>query len=277
MAEWTRRTPWRQGLLLPNEAVKPLLGELPELSDAVVVVATHDCDLAQTTENEPCIELVIGQRLTTSDGNFTHAKTARTLHIFFDGEDAFWAEFNANAKKLIPKSELVDYYPRNTSRLSPSNLATFQRWLASRYRRSAFPDEFERRLKENRLTERLAKAVKPHGSYITAILFDVDEGKELNRNGPDDAYLLDIILLHAVEPDGKAAAIAADQAKKAIKSAFKNRLFDPSTEKWQYIKLRYIDVLSEEGLTYRQFTLMKPWRLEYVSLGADPQQPIPMD
>jgi len=32
------------------------------------------------------------------------------------------------------------------------------------------------------------------------------------------------------------------------------------------------DAVSEEVLTYRQYTLLKPWRLEHLSLAADPQQ-----
>jgi hypothetical protein len=104
-------------------------------------------------------------------------------------------------------------------------------------------------------------------------LFDVDEGEEKARVGEDDVYILDITLIHATEPDFAKAEAAADTAKKAIEEAFKNKLFDKESGKWKFIELRYVDVLSEEALTYRQFTLMKRWRLDYVSLGAEPQQP----
>lgn len=271
MAEWTRETPWRQGHLLTDEAVK-LLGYT---DDTVVIVVTHDCDLVQLTSNEPVVEVVAGRRITDADGNYTHAKSARTLHIKFEGDATLLAEFVITAKRGIQKEILANFKPTIEHRLSLSCKATLQRWLASRYRRSAFPDEFERRLlRETKLAERITKAIKPHGDMITAVLFDVDEGQELVRIGADDVYVLDITLLHSVESDYDMAASAANTAKAAIKAAFKAKLFDEKSGKWQYIELRYFDVISEEALTYRQFTLMKPWRLDYISLGADPQQPI---
>lgn len=276
MADWQRDTTWRQGRLLTPEAVQTLgLLHPTHPADTLVIVASHDCDLAQLIASEPQAELLVGRRLETLDGNFTHAKAARTLHIGFAGDDPVLAEFVATAKCSIGKELLGDFQPAEPSRLSPAGQATFQRWLAARYHRSAFPDEFERRLvRETRLAERIAKAVKPHGELITAVLFDVDEGVERVRNGPYDVYLLDITLLHATEPDFAQAEAAASTAKRAIQSDFERKLFDAQTGQWQSIELRYLDVMSEEALTYRQFTLLKRWRLDHISLGAEPPQPL---
>jgi hypothetical protein len=85
--------------------------------------------------------------------------------------------------------------------------------LARRYRRSAFPDEFERRLtKQTKQADKIAKALKPHGALIVGIFFDVDDGHEVTRNGPDDTYTLGLLILHAAEPDFDAAEMAAEQA-----------------------------------------------------------------
>lgn len=84
MVEWTRETPWRQGHLLTDEAANALgLGNPEHPDDTVVIVATHDCDLAQLPESEAAIEVVVGRRIEAMDGNYTYAKTARTLHIKF--------------------------------------------------------------------------------------------------------------------------------------------------------------------------------------------------
>jgi lactam utilization protein B len=147
-------------------------------------------------------------------------------------------------------------------------------WLASRYRRSAFPDEFERRLiKESKLHEKIAKAVKPHGALIAGVFFDVDQGAEITRAGSDDTYTLDITILHAADPNFDAAEKAAETAAKAIEKAFKDKLFAP-TQTWQHIELRSCEVLSESVLTYQLFKQLKRWRLEHISLGAVPQQPV---
>jgi hypothetical protein len=276
VAEWNRDTHWRQGHLLDSDAVEALgLAHPADSEKTLVIVASHDCDLAQAPEGEPCVEVVVGCIVTNRDGNCTHAKNARKLHIEFASTIALWAEFEATAKVLVNKIALNEFRPRNDAHLTPENQAIFQMWLASRYRRSAFPDEFERRLtsKELKLHEKIARAVKQHGDLIAGVFFDVDEGDEVTRNGPDDTYVLDIIILHLADPDFDAAEKAATAAANAIEEAFNNKLFEP-TKTWQHIELRSCEPVSESVLTYQQFKQLKRWRLEHVSLAADPQQPV---
>ncbi|MCK4623014.1 MAG: hypothetical protein KAT62_12455 [Desulfuromonadales bacterium] len=275
MAEWTRDTPWRQGRLLTDEAVAEIGLKHPEYPDeTVVIVVTHGCDLAQQPDKEPHVEVIVGHQISTLDGNNTHAKSSRTLHIEFEGSKPLSAEFVISEKLSIPKQSLVSFVPNSISRLSPPSLATLQLWLASRYRRSAFPDAFERRLVESKLAAKITKAVKPHGEKITAVFFDVDEGQEVIRTEPDDVYTLDIILLHATEPDFNAAEQAAIDAKAAIENSFRKTFLDPKSGNWKGIELRYVDAISEEALTYRQSKLLKKWRLDHISLRAEPQQSI---
>ena len=276
MAEWNRDTPWRQGHLLGNDAIEALgLHHAVAPDQTLAIVASHDCDLAQAPEGEPVVEVVVGLLVTDKDGNCTHAKNARKLHVEFVGAAVFWAEFEATAKLSVKKRALNDFVPRPEAHLSPENQAIFQMWLASRYRRSAFPDEFERRLtlKEFKLHEKIAKAVKPHGELIAGVFFDVDEGAEVTRDGPDDTYTLDITILHSADPDFEAAEKAADTVAKVIEKAFKDKLFDP-TKTWRYVELRSCDPVSESVLTYQQFKQLKRWRLEHISLAAEPQQPV---
>lgn len=274
MTKWTRDTPWRQGQLLTDEAVRSLgLSHPEDKENTLVIVATHDCDLVQLPEKEPYIELIVGHRIANLDGNNTHAKSSRKLHVKFDGNEPLLAEFVITAKFSILKTDFLGLMPVNNIRLSLQNLATFQQWLASRYRRSAFPDEFERRLvHETKLAEKISKIIKPHGELITAVFFDVDEGQDIHHKGPDDLYVLDIILLHITEPDFNRAESAAINAKKAIEKVFNEKLYDHRFGMWKWIELRYVDVISEEALTYRQSTILKKWRLDYISLGAEPQQ-----
>ncbi len=275
MAEWNRDTPWRQGHLLGNDAVEALgLTSILEPERTLVIIASHDCDLAQTPELEPVIEVVVGRLITEKDGNCTHGKNARKLHIEFVGVDTFWVEFEVTAKRSIDKLALNAFEPRLDACLSPQNRINFQMWLASRYRRSAFPDEFERRLtRETKLAEKISKAVKPHGELIAGVFFDVDEGVEVARCGPDDTYVLDIIILHSADPDFYAAEKAAENAARTIEQAFREKLFVP-TETWRHIELRSCDCISESVLTYLQFKQLKRWRLDHLSLAAEPQHSV---
>lgn len=163
MAEWTRTTPWRQGHLLTKEAIKAIGLSHPQFPDnTLVIVASHDCDITQTPDREPQVEVVVGRRISTVDGNNTNAKSPRTLHIEFQGAESTLGEFVITDKKSVPKEVLGAFEPATDAKLAPPGLRIFQRWLASRYLRSAFPDEFERRLKESGLADKIAKAVKPH-------------------------------------------------------------------------------------------------------------------
>lgn len=275
MAEWTRATPWRQGHLLTQEAAQSLgLCHQYGPADTWVVVASHDCDLAQLPASELMVEVVVGRQVARPDGNYTHAKTARTLHISFEGATPLLVEFVITAKCSIPKEGLAAFQPNASLRLSPQSLATFQRWLAARYQRAAFPDVFEGRLKQYELDKKISKALKPHGELITAVLFDVDEGREVMRQGPDDLYTLDITLLHAVEPDFDKAEAAAQQVAAEIQDAFDAKLKRPNKDQWQEIELRNCDAISEHAITYYQFSVMKRYRLDHLSLGADPQQSV---
>ena len=279
MEEWSRNTPWRQGSLLSLSTVECFGLSHPEQgSETVVIVASHDCDISQDVAVEPNVEVVIGKVLcvdsSSLDGNYTNAKNARTLHIPLAGETTQYVEFVSTNKQSIDKRRLLDHQPDSHFCIEREFRITFQRWLASRYRRSAFPDEFEQRLVQNKLDQKIANAMKKTSAHITAIFFDVDEGKELVHAGPQGCYCLDIIILYSTSTDADAALLTANTAKSTIETAFKNKLYDESTDQWQEIELRYVEAISDEALTYKQSTLMKQWRLDYISLQADPQQPI---
>ena len=275
MPNWTRNTPWRQGSLLTVETAKAVNVLHPEDPDgSVVIVATHNCDLAQLPDKEPYVEVIVGRKIHKLDGNNTYAKSARTLNLKFEGNEPLLAEFVITNKRFIQKTSLTGYQPNIDFYLSHSEFSTFQIWLASRYRRAAFPDEFERRMKDSGIASKIAKIAKQHGEKITAIFFDVDEGEEITHSTPTDTYLLDIILLYETEPDATSAEDTANRAKASIEQAFKEKLYQEQSETWQDIELRDVDVVSEEALTYRQSTLLRKWNLDYLSLRTNPQQSV---
>lgn len=106
-------------------------------------------------------------------------------------------------------------------------------------------------------------------------MFWADEGAEVTRDGPDDIYILDITILRSADPNFDAAEKAANTVAKAIERAFNDKLFDPS-KTWRHIELRSCDPVSESEsvLTYQQLKQLKRWRLDHISLSAEPQQPV---
>ncbi len=275
MAEWGRETRWRQGQVLAVETARELDLVDSEARDAVaVVVISHDCDLAQSPGNEPDVEVIVGRVIDEANGNFTHAKNVRKLHLSFErNAGPVVVELLATAKAFISKEALLNHTPQTDLRLAPNALSILQRWLAARYRRAAFPDEFDRRLEDTGMKDQLTKILKPSGMHIPAIFFDVDQGEEVTRDGPDDPYTLDIYLLHVTTPDPAVAEAAANAARDQIEKAFKAKLYIDNTG-WQHIELGNCTVISDESMTYAQSRILKEWRLEYISLRAEPPQTI---
>lgn len=265
MPEWSRDTHWRQGSFFSAESLEHF--NIPnESGDAVVIVASHDCDLTQLPEDEPYVEVVIGKIIAQMDGNYTHTKNVRKLHLnSLKNAAPVFIELTTGGKININKSDLSSFEPSNEFMLPAGIVKIFQRWLAIRYKRAAFPDEFENRLKTAKLHLKIHDAIKPHNELIRAIFFSVDNDEEIEHPDPEP-YILDITILHVAQPDFAAALDAASTVQSAIRKAFAAKLLNEKTGEWQKIELRYCDVASDEAMTYAQFASLKEWRLDSISL-----------
>jgi hypothetical protein len=240
--------------------------------------------LAQTPESESVVEVIVGRFITRPDGNYMHCKNLRCLHLTYTGGGSTCAvELEPRNRVALGKiadkaPSLATFAPNSEFKLTPKERRTLQRWLAARYDRSAFPDEFDRRLKaETGVAEPLSKAFRESGKYIPGIFFDVDEGEERIRNGADDPYQLVITLLYATDEDPAIAEKAANAAKDRIQEIFNTRCRaknDRGTTEWRWIELQAIEVVSDQALTYAQSCLLTKWHADYISLRTDPAQPI---
>lgn len=275
MAEWSRETPWRQGHILTDDTVDKFgLRDAQAPEKTLVVVVSHDCDLAASPDKEPDIELIVGRQIEKADGNFTHAKTARALHVeFTTPEGPKLVELAATKKIRVAKNDFADHEPRREFQLGATGQSILQRWLGARYRRAAFPDAFEKRLNESGASARLSKILKPAGKHICAIFFDVDNGEEVQRNEPGDTYGLAVVLLYPSQLNGRESETVALKVKEQIETAFKDLFFNEHNS-WREIELLDCIVMSDEALTYAQSTLLKQWRLEHLSLREDPEDPM---
>jgi hypothetical protein len=272
-------TVWRQGQVLNNEAAAALgltLGH--PAANAVVVVISHDCDIACDMAVEPTVELIVGHRIERI-GADANAKTARRLHVAFDADGTdVPIELHVTRKATVPKDAFLLHEPRADLRLSPASLLTLQTWLAARYHRAAFADEFEARLKAKpaRLDRKIAKAMDDASAHILAVLFDVDEGNELSRHGPEDLYQLRVVILYDSQNDEPTAYAAAQKAADAIEDAFEATLCRDG--KWHDIQLLSCDAMSDAAMTVAQSRSFKRWRLDHMSLeDARPQPMLPAD
>lgn len=283
MSDWMRDTPWRQGLWLSAESVQALgisPGEPAE--ELAVVVISHDCDLAQNPENEPVVEVIAGRVVAETNGTYTNTKNLRRLHLpCTAGTRQVIVELDATGKRLVAKRAsdvtpgLAGHVPEPSVKLRPEELRILQMWLAARYRRAAFPDEFDRRLKdETKLAERLGSLFKTTGSHISAIFFEVDGHREVPHSGADDPYELRIVVVYSTQHDPAAARQAAAHSAAQIEAEFAKRCKDKVTGQWRWIELAGVEVLSDEAITYAMSQRLLKWQADHISLRADPVQPV---
>lgn len=283
MGSWSRATPWRQGHLLQAETIRELgihAGFPPENVAAVVI--THDCDLAQLPDSEPLVEVMVGVFVEGApDGNYTNCKNLRRLHVGYSASGGnLYVELNASSRTFIPKENsespaqgLSEHSPADAHRMTATERGILQRWLASRYRRSAFPDEFDRRLRdETKLADKVAKAFRNTGAHIVAVFFDVDSGTERMREGEDDPYELMVTLLYATDVDPEAAEAAAEAASVTIRDAFNARCLVGG--QWKWIELVGVEVMADQALSYAHSLVLAKWQADHISLRTDPQQPM---
>jgi hypothetical protein len=269
MKSWSRETSWRQGCVL-KESTATAFGLLHESDPACtcVMVVSHDCDLAN--ENlvvEPDVEVIVGRKVDKEDGNYAWAKAPRTLHLRLqeDGADRV-VELVTTRKRTIPKSALAVHEPDAAFVLDSRGLNVLREWLSSRYQRAAFPDTFVERMKHTDADRRLAKALREYGAHISFVFFKLKGG--IVERAAGDPYVLDVVLVYPEGDDAEEAMDAAEQAASKVDSVLRARLTDPSV-----IKLRDCITLCESEITIAQSRQLTQWRLEYMTLSADDEQP----
>lgn len=257
--EWKRDTPWRQGHLLPPEALS-LLGVSDEGTFAVVI--SHDCDLANDDlEEEPNVEVILGQVGDPGkSGNLRWGKSPRRIHLAYThpNGDTLLLEFNINQRRTVAKRDLCRYEPQAYG-LTRAEREAFSRWLASRYRRSAFPDAFNDVLRLSKLGKKLEnKLDKPGGEAVTAVLFDVEE-----RSGAE--FHLSVVLLYRDENRYEEVQAVAN----SINALFES-LGDEVAGGGAKIVLKDCVPVSESEITLSAFKKLKKWEKDHMSLRSDP-------
>jgi len=274
-AIWARDTPWRQGHVLTAEAIQALGLSHPETPDSTcVVVISHDCDLANDAlQIEPDVEVIVGRHLPKGDGNYFWAKAPRRLHVdVLRNGTAAVVELVATAKHLIPKQALAAFSPDAAYSFPGKSLSALRSWLGVRYNRAAFPDPFVDRLSQSKVDKRLAKIIEPVGNLLSAVYFDVDGGKEIDHSD-GSPYDLKIVLAYPPGDDPEQTADDVVKVETAIEDLFEEKHFDQTTGKWNGIALKACMAISEDDLRVSRARLLTQWRLEYMTLKADEEQP----
>lgn len=233
-------------------------------------MVTHDCDLAAEPDVEPTIELIIARQVPQVEGNYAASKNARRLHLPYQYKsDAVVLEFEHRQRITVEKSRLKKLTPAGRP-ASAADKKTLQRWLGARYHRPAFPNKFEERLRTEKLDRQIAAILDGSGQWIEAMLFDLQDDRDREIEDPDEPYTLEILILYSTAKDAAEGFKAAEEVRKRLQDLF-NKLHDQKAG-WRSIELVDCQVVADSELSYAVWTKVQHWRLDYLSLRADPQQ-----
>ena len=165
------------------------------------VVITQDCDIVHSPpEEEPFIEFIIGNL--SEDRSCKNGKNPRKLHLENNGQIL---EFIIHNRFFVKKESLVGFeFSDLLFELTPDNTKILKKWLGSRYTRAAFPDEFNKRLKNAKVEKITEKGISSKVSHIffevedrelpseeiyqLNVMVVVDNSDEVNKNDIEDAY-----------------------------------------------------------------------------------------
>jgi len=255
-----RRQGWRQGDLITGQAAARIISSCCDGTDflqansAVLLVLSQDCDLVAEESREPYIEFLAGTCITTVDSMKLNGRNPRFIqvqtaeqNITFCIHDRFRMKKNDFCKVCTPRSGKT---------LNDSDRRMVLKWVAKRYTRPAFPDEFNKRLsKKRKIQEVLYKSELAR--KIIVVLVDVSE-KELESN---ENYIIKILVGVVEETTEDERFLIERQFEEAFTVCG--------------IILQDIAVHGELDITVRELRTYKLWDKEYRSYPESEESPLP--
>jgi len=184
------RNGWRQGSVLAGESLDILGAEgvYPPSPECVALILSHDCDVVNASfDKEPQVELIWLSPREKPDGRMTLGKNSRCLHLELATPSARgeWFEASARNRFILPRPLLQSIAPSPGFSLPAAGKRLVSRWIAKRYDRSAFPTEFNRRL---RGAKKLSRTLESGGGWIEDLYVSVVDD-ELPEAQPYDIVL----------------------------------------------------------------------------------------
>jgi len=259
-----RDTDWRQGDLLTREAAAALgLVAAADERHRVIVIA-HDCDLPH--ESELCVEVIVAEMVVKEDPQLSYAKNPRRLHLAYEGINTapLILELRHGDRHSVPKADFAERAVKDHSLALPVDAKrVLKQWLAARYGRPAFPNEFEKRLRKGKVERKIAKILEPDAKYLVGLFFDLGEQRSTEAV-EGEPYALSVSVVYDANEGGADARGAAERVAMQLRELFENTYGKPdvATE----IALDACEAVADTYLTLADLRRVDQWRLEYISL-----------
>ena len=261
---WFRNTIWRQGGVLAQKDFRAV-GLTDEPTADLAIAISHDCDIANDNlDTEPAVEFIFSRILEEHNGNYTHGKNPRILHLdYIHNGQTVWIELIASRRVIVQKNSLEAIQPDQTYSLITRQ--TLQSWLAVRYRRIALPNSLVERLRS--VSTYIEKEGKKNSSGILSFRLSYEPQDELL---PEEPYELWLSIVYVTD-EAEYATVAANIAQN-LKTEFPNLL--EKTKDSGMVDLRKCEAVSEIEFTLRDMRDTLEYNLEHLSYRTEPSGPV---
>jgi len=247
------QTNWRQGAILPAKDIESFIESsitpLEIGDDAAFIVASQDCDVLNC--KEPLIEMVYATKSDMpSDTGLLHGRSVRDLYLPCDDGSCY--HLNINSRVWVKEEAKDQLSP--ISQLPPNLTNRLTGWLSFRYRREAFPDNFNDLLKKA-IKNLLSTLSKRNNEQLIAIYLGIEPDGELAEG---ETYTVETLVIVAEETPQSVIDAYTEIFERFVAKAKKDAgvSFTPYSDEI---------VTHESEVTIADLRMLKKWHLEDVS------------
>lgn len=264
---WMEDSGWRQGSIVNHQDVQAILSHtrIPYSEEIILIVASGSCDVANL--NDPCIEFSIAKKIESYQSAYGFNKNPRKLHLKFDAlmfekEIVLQVvELLGHEKIQISKTDIPHgIIPDSTKALSAEELRYYVDWLAGRYKRPAFPTNFETRLDKAWSKKKRLKAADKVNDLVLGVYAKVYPEKELSEH---DNYSVNMFLM--IKPGLSSEQILSVQSLiKSYQEAFNEANIDLYGD---------IPMITEDKISVQRFREYQRFNMDELSYKSDGPHP----
>ena len=158
---------WHQGDIVDSGQTNNLLNASIDkrpstIKDCVLCVISQDCDIVASADKEPYIELLAGIINPTICRKFADLKSPRIIDIPIKDQTI---RFSIHDRFRVLKESFCNAKKLENIQLDEEGRDALKKWLERRYVRPAFPNAFNKRLKNNKKLQKFSKNGLPKGVF----------------------------------------------------------------------------------------------------------------